>query len=114
MNAQISKDDEIAKIHAEEELQQMIACLDRSNETIAKHLEEYDQSAAELTIRERIELISELVKYQDHHSKILNEELNSHGSNWINYVASTFISSQSPRQVMSPVELWGPEFPNWV
>nr|GEY43925.1 hypothetical protein [Tanacetum cinerariifolium] len=31
----------------------------------------YDQAAAELTIGERIELISELVKYQDHHSKIL-------------------------------------------
>nr|GEV71355.1 uncharacterized mitochondrial protein AtMg00810-like [Tanacetum cinerariifolium] len=71
MNAQIARDEEIAKIHAEEELQQMIAGLDRSNETIAKHLEEYDQAAAELIIGERIELISELVKYQDHHSKIL-------------------------------------------
>nr|GFB26224.1 synaptobrevin, longin-like domain protein [Tanacetum cinerariifolium] len=59
------------RIHAEEELQQMIAGLDRSNETIAKHLEEYDQAAAEITIGERIELIFELVKYQDHHSKIL-------------------------------------------
>nr|GFB03855.1 hypothetical protein [Tanacetum cinerariifolium] len=49
----------------------MIKGLDRSNETIAKHLEEYEQAAAELTIREKIELISELVKYQDHHSKIL-------------------------------------------
>nr|GFB19744.1 hypothetical protein [Tanacetum cinerariifolium] len=71
MNAQIARDEEIAKIHAEEELQQMIEGLDRSNEIIAKHLEEYEQAAAELTIRERIELISELVKYQDHHSKIL-------------------------------------------
>nr|GEV04653.1 hypothetical protein [Tanacetum cinerariifolium] len=59
------------RIHAEEELQQMIAGLDRSNKTIAKHLEEYDQAVAELTIRERIELTSKLVKYQDHHSKIL-------------------------------------------
>nr|GEX07359.1 ribonuclease H-like domain-containing protein [Tanacetum cinerariifolium] len=42
-----------------------------SNETIAKHLEEYEQASAELIIGERIELISELVKYQDHHSKIL-------------------------------------------
>nr|GEU81705.1 RNA-directed DNA polymerase, eukaryota, reverse transcriptase zinc-binding domain protein [Tanacetum cinerariifolium] len=65
------KDEEITKIHAEEELQQMIEGLDRSNETIAKHLEEYEQAAAELIIGERIELISELVKYQDHHSKIL-------------------------------------------
>nr|GEU29607.1 hypothetical protein [Tanacetum cinerariifolium] len=71
MNAQIARDEKITKIHAEEELQQMIAGLDRSNETIAKHLEEYDQAAAELTIKERIELISDLVKYQDHHSKIL-------------------------------------------
>nr|GEX53650.1 hypothetical protein [Tanacetum cinerariifolium] len=44
---------------------------EESNETIAKHLEEYEQAAAELIIGERIELISELVKYQDHHSKIL-------------------------------------------
>nr|GEY69708.1 hypothetical protein [Tanacetum cinerariifolium] len=67
--------EEIANIHAEEELQQMIAGLDRSNEIIAKHLEEYDQAAAELTIREMIELFSELVKYQDHHSKILRNNL---------------------------------------
>nr|GEV70925.1 hypothetical protein [Tanacetum cinerariifolium] len=65
------QDEEIAKIYAEEELKQMIEGLDRSNETVAKHLEEYDQAVAELTIRERIKLISELVKYQDHHSKIL-------------------------------------------
>nr|GEY50271.1 hypothetical protein [Tanacetum cinerariifolium] len=71
MNAQIARDAETEKIHAKEELQQMIAGLDRSNETIAKHLKEQDQAAAELTIRERIELISELVKYQDYHSKIL-------------------------------------------
>nr|GFA47496.1 hypothetical protein [Tanacetum cinerariifolium] len=75
MNAQIARDEEIAKIHAEEELQQMLAGLDRSNETIAKHLEEYDQAEAELIIGERIELISELVKYQDHHSKILKNNL---------------------------------------
>nr|GEY89208.1 hypothetical protein [Tanacetum cinerariifolium] len=71
MNAQITRHKEIAKIHAEEELQQMINGLDMSNETIAKHLEEYEQAVAELKIREIIELISKLVKYQDHHSKIL-------------------------------------------
>nr|GEU93386.1 hypothetical protein [Tanacetum cinerariifolium] len=32
---------------------------------------EYEQSEAELTIGEKIELINELVKYQDHHAKIL-------------------------------------------
>nr|GEX04265.1 hypothetical protein [Tanacetum cinerariifolium] len=70
-NEQIAKDAEIARIHAEEELQVMIDGLDRSNEMIAKHLHEYEQAAAELTIGEKIELINELVKYQDHHSKIL-------------------------------------------
>nr|GFB74616.1 hypothetical protein [Tanacetum cinerariifolium] len=49
----------------------MIAGLDRSNEIIAKYLEECDQAAAKLTIGEKIELISKLVKYQDHHFKIL-------------------------------------------
>nr|GEW34229.1 hypothetical protein [Tanacetum cinerariifolium] len=41
------------------------------NEVIAKHLQEYEQSEAEFTIGEKIELINELVKYQDHHAKIL-------------------------------------------
>nr|GEV39371.1 putative ribonuclease H-like domain-containing protein [Tanacetum cinerariifolium] len=68
---QIARDEEIARIHAEEELQIMIDGLDRSNEVISKHLAEYEQVAADLTIRERIELINELVKYQDHHSNIL-------------------------------------------
>nr|GEU29846.1 hypothetical protein [Tanacetum cinerariifolium] len=41
----------------------------RMNEQI--HLQEYEQFAAYLTIRENIELINELVKCQDHHVKIL-------------------------------------------
>nr|GFC87186.1 hypothetical protein [Tanacetum cinerariifolium] len=36
MNEQIAKDAEVARIHAEEELQGMIDSLDKSNETIAK------------------------------------------------------------------------------
>nr|GEW38107.1 hypothetical protein [Tanacetum cinerariifolium] len=71
MNEQIARDAEIARIHAEEELKMMIDGLDRSNEMIVKHLQEYEQSAADLTIGEKIELINELVKYQDHHAKIL-------------------------------------------
>nr|GEZ53830.1 hypothetical protein [Tanacetum cinerariifolium] len=43
----------------------------RSNEVIAKHLQEYEQAEVELTVGEKIELINELVKYQDHHAKIL-------------------------------------------
>nr|GEY28861.1 hypothetical protein [Tanacetum cinerariifolium] len=75
MNSQIARDEEIAKIHAEEELQQMISGLDRSNETIPKHLEEYNQAAAELIIRERIELISELesAKKQKISEEVLEE-----------------------------------------
>nr|GEV66317.1 hypothetical protein [Tanacetum cinerariifolium] len=68
---QLAKDSEISRLHAEEDLKMMIEGLDRSNEVIAKHLQEYEQAEAELTIRERIELINELVKYQDHHAKIL-------------------------------------------
>nr|GEW59097.1 hypothetical protein [Tanacetum cinerariifolium] len=60
MNEQIARDAKIARIHAEEELQMMIDGLDRSNEMIAKHLYEYDQPAAELTIGEKIELINKL------------------------------------------------------
>nr|GEU29004.1 hypothetical protein [Tanacetum cinerariifolium] len=60
-----------ARIHAEEELKMLIDGLDRSNEVTVKHLQEYEQSEAELTIGEKIELINDLVKYQDHHAKIL-------------------------------------------
>nr|GEX59595.1 hypothetical protein [Tanacetum cinerariifolium] len=42
----------------------------RSNEVIAKHLSEYEQAEADLSVGEKIELISELVKYQDHRAKI--------------------------------------------
>nr|GEV46860.1 hypothetical protein [Tanacetum cinerariifolium] len=71
MNEQIARDAEIARIHTKEELQMLIDGLDRNNEVIAKHLHKYEQAAAELTIGEKIELINELVKYQDHHAKIL-------------------------------------------
>nr|GEZ09946.1 hypothetical protein [Tanacetum cinerariifolium] len=64
-------DVEIVRIHAEEELQMMIDGLDRNIEVIARHLHKYEQAAAKLTIGAKIELINELVKYQDHHSKIL-------------------------------------------
>nr|GEY89830.1 hypothetical protein [Tanacetum cinerariifolium] len=71
MNEQIARDAKISKIHAKEELWMLIDDLDRNNEMIAKHLHEYEQVAAELTIGEKIELINELVKYLDHHAKIL-------------------------------------------
>nr|GEV05920.1 putative reverse transcriptase domain-containing protein [Tanacetum cinerariifolium] len=70
MNEQIARDAEVARIHAEEELQGMIDSLDKSNETIAKYLQEYQEFASELPLEKRIELISDLVKYQDNYSKV--------------------------------------------
>nr|GEY29910.1 hypothetical protein [Tanacetum cinerariifolium] len=57
MSEQIARDAEVARIHAEEELQSMIDGLDRNNKTIAKYLQEYQQFAAELPLERRIELI---------------------------------------------------------
>nr|GEV70441.1 hypothetical protein [Tanacetum cinerariifolium] len=71
LSEQVARDSEIVRIHAEEQLKLMIKGLDRSNEVIAKHLSEYEQAGANLYVEERIELISELVKYQDHRAKIL-------------------------------------------
>nr|GEV75446.1 Gag-Pol polyprotein [Tanacetum cinerariifolium] len=71
LSKQAARDFEIARIHAKEELKLMIEGLDRSNEVIAKHLSEYEQVEANLSVREKIELISELVKYQDHLAEIL-------------------------------------------
>nr|GEX80838.1 hypothetical protein [Tanacetum cinerariifolium] len=67
MNEQITRDAEVARIHAEKELQGMINSLDKSYETIAKYLQDF---ASELPLEKRIELISDLVKYQDNYSKV--------------------------------------------
>nr|GEU91882.1 hypothetical protein [Tanacetum cinerariifolium] len=71
MNEKITRDAKTIRIHAEEELQIMIDGLDKNNETVAKYLQEYEQFAAELSIEESIELISDLVKYQDNYAKVL-------------------------------------------
>nr|GEV06513.1 hypothetical protein [Tanacetum cinerariifolium] len=60
INEQLARDAEIARIHAEEELKMLIDGLDMSNEVIAKHLQKYEESEAELTIGEKIDLINEL------------------------------------------------------
>nr|GEX81911.1 hypothetical protein [Tanacetum cinerariifolium] len=70
MNEQIARDAEIARIHAEEELQIMIDGLNKINETVAKYLQEYHQFAIELPLEKRIELISDLVRYQDNYAKV--------------------------------------------
>nr|GFA46858.1 putative ribonuclease H-like domain-containing protein [Tanacetum cinerariifolium] len=67
---QIARDAEIARIHAKEELQIMISGLDRNNEIIAKYRQEYHQFSSKLPMERRIELISDLVKYQDNYTKI--------------------------------------------
>nr|GEZ37475.1 hypothetical protein [Tanacetum cinerariifolium] len=64
---QIAKNAEVARIHIEEELQSMIDGLNSNNETIAKYLQEYHQFSSELPIERRVELISDLVKYQDNY-----------------------------------------------
>nr|GEY28622.1 hypothetical protein [Tanacetum cinerariifolium] len=67
---QIARDAEIARIHAEEELQSMIDGLDNNNETVAKYLEENRQFSSELHMERRIKMISDLVKYQDNYTKV--------------------------------------------
>nr|GEZ51252.1 hypothetical protein [Tanacetum cinerariifolium]GFA39483.1 hypothetical protein [Tanacetum cinerariifolium] len=62
MSEQIARDAEVTRIHVEEELQSMIDGLDRSNETVAKYLQEYQQFASELHLERRIKLISDLVR----------------------------------------------------
>nr|GEX34872.1 hypothetical protein [Tanacetum cinerariifolium] len=71
LSEQLARDSEIARLHAEEELNIMIEGLDKSNEVIAKHLQEYEQAEADLSVGEKLELINELVKYQDRRAKIL-------------------------------------------
>nr|GEV05932.1 hypothetical protein [Tanacetum cinerariifolium] len=70
MSKQVARDAEIARIHAEEELHIKIDGLDRSNETVAKYLQEYHQFAIELPFERRIELISDLIRYQDNYAKV--------------------------------------------
>nr|GEX04438.1 hypothetical protein [Tanacetum cinerariifolium] len=91
MNEQIARDAEVARIHVEEQLQGMIDSLDRSNETIAKYLQEYQDFGSELPLEKRIELISDLVKYQENYSKVedfilmgLKEETERLKKKWLN------------------------------
>nr|GFA19451.1 hypothetical protein [Tanacetum cinerariifolium] len=53
MNEQIARDAEIARIHAEEELQIMIDGLDRNNETVAKYLSLVPDSAKKASHKEQ-------------------------------------------------------------
>ncbi|GJT09598.1 putative ribonuclease H-like domain-containing protein [Tanacetum coccineum] len=64
------RDAEIARIHAEEDLRQMINELDRSNVMINKHMAEYEEAKNDLSIEEKTELITELINYQKDFARI--------------------------------------------
>nr|GEX17482.1 xylulose kinase-1 [Tanacetum cinerariifolium] len=70
MSEQVDRDAEVARIHVEEELQSMIDGLDKSNETVAKYLQEYQQFASELPLERKIELVSDVVRYQDNYANV--------------------------------------------
>nr|GEX15618.1 hypothetical protein [Tanacetum cinerariifolium] len=69
-NILASRDSEIAKIHAERELEMMITKLDWSNEMVEKYLSEYEQAKAGLLHDEKVELIDELLMYQRYLAQI--------------------------------------------
>nr|GEV20742.1 hypothetical protein [Tanacetum cinerariifolium] len=71
LSEQLARDSEIDRLHAEEELNMMIEGLDRSNEVIAKHLQEYEQVAADLSVGEKIELINELKEQREFYMSVL-------------------------------------------
>ncbi|GJW61225.1 putative ribonuclease H-like domain-containing protein [Tanacetum coccineum] len=67
---QIVRDAKIARIHAEEDLRQMIDELDMSNVMINKHMAEYEEVENDLTIEEKTDLIIELINYQNDFARI--------------------------------------------
>nr|GEW49788.1 synaptobrevin, longin-like domain protein [Tanacetum cinerariifolium] len=91
MFEQVARDADIARIHVKEELQIMIDGLDKSNETVAKYLQEYHQFVSELPLERRIELISDLVRYQDNYAKESEKKLKT--------------SEEVPEEVKSPDEV---------
>nr|GEV61607.1 hypothetical protein [Tanacetum cinerariifolium] len=58
---QAERDFDIARIHAERELEMMIIELDMSNKMVAKYLSKYEQAEAGLSHDEKVELIDELL-----------------------------------------------------
>ncbi|GKC81699.1 hypothetical protein Tco_1137416 [Tanacetum coccineum] len=61
---QLAIDEELARIQTEEYLRQMIEELDRSNEMVNKHMTEYEEAEKNLTLEEKIDLITVLLNYQ--------------------------------------------------
>nr|GEZ96424.1 reverse transcriptase domain-containing protein [Tanacetum cinerariifolium] len=69
MNEQIARDAKIARIHAEEKLKMLIDGLDRSNEVIAKHLQEMKTS--EDVFKEDLKGMMQLVPVEEVYVKAL-------------------------------------------
>nr|GEV38967.1 hypothetical protein [Tanacetum cinerariifolium] len=104
ISEQIARDAEVARIHVEEELQSMIDGLDRSNETVAKYLQEYQQFASELPLERRIELINRRSIPMD--SKEEAERLKRKGLSLEQESAKKLKSSDEvPEEVKSPDEV---------
>nr|GFB94037.1 hypothetical protein [Tanacetum cinerariifolium] len=100
MNEQIVRDAEVARIHAEEEIQGMIDSLDKSNETIAKYLQEYQEFASELPLEKKIELISDLVEdFIPMGSKEETERLKRKGLNLEKEQVKKQKSSEEPPEI---------------
>ncbi|GKB38736.1 hypothetical protein Tco_0883678, partial [Tanacetum coccineum] len=76
--AKIERDSEIARIHAEEYLRQMIKELDRSNKMINKHMAEYEEAENDLSIEEKTELITEVINYQKDFARIKKYQAQQH------------------------------------
>ncbi|GJY67768.1 hypothetical protein Tco_0470750 [Tanacetum coccineum] len=70
---QIERDAEIVRIHAEEDLRQMINELDRSNVMINKHMVEYEEAENDLTIERRLT--------QEHKDRIIRMRLSKSCNN---------------------------------
>ncbi|GJX08372.1 hypothetical protein Tco_0196304 [Tanacetum coccineum] len=62
--AKVQEQMKIVRIHAEEDVRQMINELDKSNVMINKHIAEYEEAENDMTIKEKTELITELINYQ--------------------------------------------------
>nr|GEW97623.1 hypothetical protein [Tanacetum cinerariifolium] len=75
INEQIARDAEVVRIHTEEELQGMIDSLDKSNETTAKYLQEYQYFASELPLEKRIELIKEAPEIETSTKEFTEEKI---------------------------------------
>ncbi|GJU49055.1 hypothetical protein Tco_1218610 [Tanacetum coccineum] len=60
----------IARVQTKEYLRQMINKLDRSNEMVNKHMEEYEAAEQDLSLEEKIDLITVLLNYRKNMAQV--------------------------------------------